>query len=101
MEHYAEAFNMVGIKNSARFQFAVYARAIEKVNGMTVDNSWKKTKGSLLFNKSENTLTEVGKITEYFNKFGIDPRVEKICNKCGKVWQPPINTSNFFGSALL
>lgn len=101
MENYAEAFNVVGFQNKARFQFAVYARAIKKVNGMEVDNSWKKAKGFSLFNKSENTLNDIGKITEYFNKYGVDPKVEKICNKCGKIWQPLINTSNFFGSALL
>lgn len=101
IEHYVEAFNSVGDRNKAKFQYAVYARAIVKVNGVEIENSWKKSKGYLLFNKSENTLNDVGKITEYFNKYGVDGRLEKSCPKCGKVWQPLINTSNFFGSALL
>lgn len=101
IEHFIEVFNSVGDRNIVKFQYAVYARAITKVNGVEVDNSWKKSKGVLLFNKSENTLNDIGKITKYFNKYGVDPRLEKSCPKCGKVWQPFINTSNFFGSALL
>lgn len=101
MEHYTEVFNSIGDRNKAKFQYAVYARAIEKVNGQDVDNSWKKSKGYLMFNKSENTLNDIGRITDYFNQYGVDPRIEKTCRECGKVWQPLINTSNFFGSALL
>jgi hypothetical protein len=101
VEHYTEAFNSIGDRNKAKFQYAVYARAIEKVNGQEVEKSWKRSKGYLLFNKSENTLNDIGKITEYFNRYGVDARIEKTCRECGKVWQPLINTSNFFGSALL
>jgi hypothetical protein len=101
VENYIEVFNLMGDRNRAKFQFAVYARAIQKVNNQEVSNSWKKSKGVLLFNKSENTINDIGKITEYFNKYGVDPCLEKTCRECGKVWQPLINTSNFFGSALL
>ena len=101
IEDYAEVFNTVGDNNQTRFQFAVFARAIKKANGVEVDKAWRRSKGVLLFNNSENTVNDIGQITKHLNNYGVDPRLQKICKECGKVWQPFIKTLNFFGSALL
>jgi hypothetical protein len=100
LENHIEAESIYGDGRLVKLQYAVYARAIIKVNGQEVDNSWKKSKGMKLFLSSEDIKSDIGKITDYINQYGVDPRVEKTCKSCGKVWQPIINTSNFFASAL-
>jgi hypothetical protein len=100
VEHHIEAMNAVGETNLLRLQYAIFARAIVKVNGSSVDASWKRSKGIMLFNKSTNVKEDIGKISDTINSYGITPIVDKVCKECGKVWQPVINTLNFFDSAL-
>jgi len=101
MDDHIEVLNTVGRNNMTRLQYALYSRAIVKANGLEVDNSWRRSKGIQLFLNSDNVKEDVGKMAEYINRYGVDHRLEKVCKNCSKVWQPVINTSNFFGSALL
>lgn len=101
VEHFIEVENEIGLSNAVKVQYAVYAKAIVRVNGAEVDKKWKRVKGVMLFNESGEIRHDIGEITKYLNQYGVDNRVEKTCKKCGKVWQPVINTSNFFDSAPL
>ena len=95
-----KAYASVGDKNEVRLQYAIYANALQKINGEEVDTSWKRNFGLKLFNGIEEVKEDIGKISDHINSFGVDPRLEKTCKECGKVWHPLINTPNFFDSAL-
>lgn len=89
----------VGKSNLMKLQFAIYAAAIERVNGDPVNQHWKATFGIPLFEKMEfrPDLITIRDATAYY---GMSPTIRKLCSKCGKEWDAPIDTSNFFGSAL-
>lgn len=100
MEDYIKACNAIGIENPVRIQYYVYGQCIIKVDGTTVDDTWRRAYGAVIFNKLENTKEVFKQISNHINKYGIDPDVEKRCNNCGKVWKVQINSTNFFASAL-
>ena len=99
-EDTVKAYASVGDKNEVRLQYAIYTNAIQKINGEEVDNSWRRNFGLKLFEGIQEVKEDIGKISDHINSFGVDPRLEKICKECGKVWYPFINTPNFFDSAL-
>lgn len=99
MEDYIKAHASIPENKSVIFQYAVYARAITKVNGNAVNDFY--TTGVKMFKAMREGLKEtMDKIAECINKYGMDNRVEKYCNNCGKVWRPYVNTLNFFDFAL-
>lgn len=100
-ENMVKAHSSVGDTNDMKLQLSIYAYSIVKVNGQDVKDSWRKSFGIKLFNSIEEVEEDINnKISKRINKYGIDPRIEKHCENCGKDWQPFINTLNFFASAL-
>lgn len=82
-----------------RIQKKIYINALISVNGKAIDRKWTATWGKLLFdNVYPDELSQIG---DALQKYGLDKMVERSCYKCGKVWEAPINTSNFFASGLL
>jgi len=100
IEHYVKAHAIVSDKNLTKLQYHAFANAIIKVNGVDVDDSWRRTFGVQLFNNTTEVKKDIGRIKEIINKYGVDARLDKTCLGCGKVWRPFINTSNFFDFAL-
>lgn len=95
-----EAVTEEGLKNEYKLQYSLWSKSIKKVNGVIVDKKWQRTCGKQIFNNSQEVVKDMRKIANYINKFGINERISKTCDSCGKVWQPLINTRNFFDSAL-
>jgi uncharacterized Zn finger protein (UPF0148 family) len=99
LEDVINAYNLVGDRNEFILQLAIYANSLIVVNGIKIEKSWKNSYGLLLFKKI-NSREILQEISKNMNKYGVNPRIEKHCNKCGKVWQPYLDTTNFFVSAL-
>lgn len=96
IEHYINAHSNVGDKNLYKKQYAAFGYAIIAINGVEVDDRWKRLHGLNLF-LSIKQRKDIKQITDKINAYGVDKKLEKICKECGKVWQPFIDTSNFFG----
>lgn len=94
------AYEETGGRDKPRLQFRIYSKAIEKVNGQDVNDKWKRNFGIPLFNKMKGVREDLIEIYRKGNEYGLDPNVEKRCPRCDKSWQEPINSMNFFGSAL-
>lgn len=81
-----------------RTQFKIYIQSLFKVNDEIVQATWGRTWGKLLF---DNLYPEdVSQIGDVLQKYGIDKRLKKTCQYCGRNWEALINTSNFFASGL-
>jgi hypothetical protein len=91
----------VGIKDPLILQLAIYVEAMTKVNGQKVDAKFKKQWGMFFLGKIRTAKKDIGALSDEINKYGIIRKVKKTCKKCGKVWEPTPNTSNFFASAPL
>jgi len=85
-------------KRDVKRQLAIYAMALTKVNGENVEIKWKRTWGEFIFDKLDPDDTSV--IGEELQNYGLKKTVLRICRKCGKQWEAPVNTSNFFVSGL-
>lgn len=84
--------------NEIRVQLKIYVNALLSVNGKKIDNAWKANYGNILFsNIYPGDLQKVGSV---MSKYGIKKTVRRECNYCGRVWDSPINTANFFASGL-
>jgi ssDNA-binding Zn-finger/Zn-ribbon topoisomerase 1 len=94
------AYNEIGGRDKSRLQFKIYAKAIEKINGMDVNTKWKSTFGVPLFNKIKGIKEDLIEIMDKGNEFGLANYVNKRCPNCEKEWKESINNMNFFGSAL-
>lgn len=101
LEQCIVAESKVGNSDPIKLQLAIYVEAMKKVNGEKIDNKFKNEFGLFFLGKIRTAKTDFGKLAESINKYGLNRTVEKTCVKCGKVWRPTINTSNFFGSAPL
>jgi hypothetical protein len=99
-EDYIKAFHQVGGSNFIKVQYHVYGQCITRVNGVEVDDVWRRAFGTTVFNRMENIKKVFGEIAERINKYGINPKVHKSCSNCGKEWEVQISSSNFFASAL-
>jgi hypothetical protein len=82
-------------KDSIRQQFGIYVEAITKVDGEIADNKWKNNYGMLIFNKM-NFYKDFKSISQKVSEYGINKRVLRTCENCGKEWYAILNTSNFF-----
>ncbi len=87
-----------GQTNDVIIQSRAYCNALQKVNGKDIDTTWKSKFGMLLMRKSKATSKFV--ITQEMKKYGIQKNKERTCMRCSKVWEAPVNTSNFFVSGL-
>lgn len=81
-----------------RVQMKLYINAMTKVNGNEVDRKWKAIYGMPMFNNMD-TLDQA-KIGKAMLEYGLKKTVQRECPDCGKIWDSPINTSNFFASGL-
>jgi len=100
LEHHHKAYARYGNTNLIKYQLAIYTESLVEVNGQPISDEWRRAYGVKIFENMPNVKKDVNKLSDTINKYGMDLRVEKICKNCGEVWQPVINTSNFFGSAL-
>jgi hypothetical protein len=95
---YIRAFSKVGMKDQLRYQYAAYAEAILLVNEEKVDDKWRNTWGSFVFEKMERAdLSEVGR---RIRSKGLQTRLPKTCPKCGKRWDAEVSTAGFFASKV-
>ena len=95
-----DAYARYGMHDKTRMQYLLYVKALKTINGHEIDEIYRKTWG-LYFFEEYDVIEDINKIAREMNKYGLDTSVEKLCNKCGKVFRTHLNTSNFFGSALL
>lgn len=95
VEHCINAYTSVGDNSNIKLMYAMFANALLQVNGIDVDNRWNRLHGLNLFLSIQNPK-DLKKVTDYINSYGMNMRVEKTCIECGKVWQPFLDTSNFF-----
>jgi hypothetical protein len=79
-------------------QFAIYAEAIEKINGEDVKIKWQKIWGEFIFREMDTEDLEL--ISIAMQMYGIQKTLRKTCKNCQKTWKAEINTSNFFVSGL-
>ena len=92
------AILQLGEIDKVRLQFGIYLEALEKVNGESVSSKWKSRYGMSMFDQIKRK--DIQKLGELITRYGLDIEVAKTCPACGKVFKTPINTSNFFVSAL-
>lgn len=85
-------------KKDVKRQFAIYAVALKKINGEEVKIKWKRTWGEFVFSNMDTS--DIAVIGSELQKYGIKKTIVRTCRKCGKVWEAPVNTSNFFVSGL-
>jgi len=84
--------------HEARVQLQLYTQAMIKVNGEEVKKNWVSVWGKMLFD--EMYTADINKLGDAMQKYGLKKELEKMCHNCGKVWYPPVNTSNFFALGL-
>jgi hypothetical protein len=98
LNHCSMAYNKIGDEDGIRMQMMAYVQALRKVNGNEITREFKNNFGMTMFERSDiDDLKEIGKILE---KYGLNERVTKRCNKCGKKFEVVLNTSQLFENAL-
>jgi len=95
---FIEAAHKVGYQNGVDIQKEVYIKCIIKVDGKEIDNKIRNKYGSKIIGKLSNK--DLNKFGRKINEYGLDNKVDKVCNHCNKQWKATINTTNFFVSAL-
>lgn len=100
LENGINACARMGLNDTVRLQYAIYADALLTVNGQVAEKRWKDMFGLPLFENIKDAKKDIGQINEVLKRYGINPEVEKRCPKCEKVWRPEVNTTNFFASGL-
>ena len=85
-------------KKDIKRQFAIYSNALLKINGEDIKVKWKRMWGEYIFDKLDpDDLSIIGKELQ---KYGMKKTIARTCRECGKIWEAPVNTSNFFVSGL-
>jgi len=92
------AYGRQGIADTARFQFAIYAQAITKVDGEPVDDRWRTRWGMMLFERMD--ILDINSLTKIIRSKGQQTTLIKNCPKCGKSWEAEVDTGRFFASGL-
>lgn len=87
-----------GQRNDVTIALRIYCNALQKINGIDVTGKWKGTYGMLVMNKVYPK--DLAIISKAINNYGIQKTKERTCMECGKIWNAPVNTSNFFVSGL-
>lgn len=84
--------------NDVRLQYAVWADSIVESNGTPVNDTWRGSYGSMLFEKMD--LADLRKVSSSFSRYAIDSKVDAVCPHCGKEFRQEVPTSSFFDSGL-
>lgn len=87
-----------GDNKDVRREMAIYASCLKKVNGQEIDVKFRKTWAEFIFTNIE--ASDMNIITKAMKKYGIKKTILRTCISCGKRWESPVNTSNFFVSGL-
>jgi DNA-directed RNA polymerase subunit RPC12/RpoP len=87
-------------RDQVRLQFATYVESLSAVNGNDVDKKYRFAFGMIIFENIKDVLNDIGQLNREASKFGINPAIKKICNKCDKEFKAHINMSSFFVSGL-
>lgn len=87
-----------GQRSDVAIALRIYCNSLQKVNGMDATGQWKGTYGMLMMNKIYPRDLSI--ISNAIKKYGIQKTKQRTCIECGKVWEAPLNTSNFFVSGL-
>ena len=87
-----------GQSNDVIIQLRMYCNSLLRVNGNEIDKSWIGSFGMLMFNRI--WPEDLEKITIEMKRYGIIKTKKRECIECGKVWDAPLSTSNFFVSGL-
>jgi hypothetical protein len=95
------AENNTGLNSNIKLQIAIYVQALKKINTESIDNKFKNMWGLYVFGHIRNIKKDLGQVSDYINRFGLDKRAKEKHCACGKVWRPTVNTSNFFVGAPL
>lgn len=98
LNHCSQAFNRVGDKDEIRLQLAIFVQALRKINDEDVDSKFKNAFGMTVLERMNRT--DIRDLAKMIDRFGMNTRVKKSCNKCGKQFEVNLNTANFFGFAL-
>lgn len=84
--------------DEAKSQIAILAEALEAVNGEPVSASWRSTVGRVAFERMK--ARDVNALSSSLRRYGMDPRLDRACARCGMEWKSEVNLLGFFGSAL-
>jgi len=79
-------------------QRAVYAEALQRVNGRPVDANWKTSFGDFLFKKM--SVRDNAKINAEMKRYSINMTKERVCMKCKNHFEAEIDLRSFFASGL-
>lgn len=93
------AEELVGKKNTSKLQLAIYREAMFEVNGQPIDAKWKGQYADMLFRTIKDPR-DMKRLAEEMDKYGLQRKSKKRCPKCEKVWEPDIDTTSFFYTAL-
>lgn len=79
-------------------QIKIYTNALVKVNGQDLDKKFVSVWGQALFGKIKaGDLKQIGNAMQ---KYGIEKKIKKQCQHCGKEWFAVVDTSSFFVEGL-
>lgn len=81
-----------------RRQYAIYASAIQGINGDEVDQKFRSQWGTWLFERMYST--DIEQVSEVMAGLGMKKTMARECRRCGKKWKEPINIAGFFASGL-
>lgn len=95
-----KASHRYGKTDRIRLQYYIYSESIKKINGQDVDNKWRSRWGMWIIEHLPHPKKDLSNITKESSKFGMENTVMRICPECGNEWDAPVNTANFFASAL-
>lgn len=99
LDHCIKAASKVPSSDKGRRQLRIYAEALVTVNEQPITDPWRNNWGMhIMLNASMKH--DIKRIAHEVNKYGVDPRIDKVCPNCGKEYKAQVNTSNFFVSAL-
>lgn len=97
---YIQASAKVGYRNSTKLSIEVYSNCIIEINNKEIDKQWRYNYGRYMLENLEDIKKDLSKIAKEINRYGLQTKIEKVCEKCGKIWKENLNTANFFVSAL-
>jgi hypothetical protein len=92
------AAGAVGGSDDTRLQYAIWAEAITAVNGTEIDQKWRATWGTQVFERMD--LADVKAVAKAMGAWSVDSTVPAVCPKCGKQYRQGVPTGSFFASAL-
>lgn len=98
LEDCSKARKSVGQSDPMRLQYAIYANAIEEVNGESVSKKWRAEWGAQTFERMD--IADLQDIGGERDKYGYQQTVMVRCPSCDKRFEGIVNLSSFFASGL-